>query len=138
MPTPKEITLAPQDRLATVEHLAPRFFREVLRRDHMEHLVADGSDLYDFAEDEVNTVETMLDRMRAHYFIDGGEANSTRVRELLGPGDDSTDCCHAFVKVPLLGRSMTPSSLLLTLLFPAPGCRIRGAPRKLPRQGYRG
>jgi hypothetical protein len=47
---PKRIELASQSRLAEVESLAPRFFREVLEYEYGDVLVTDESDLRDFAD----------------------------------------------------------------------------------------
>jgi hypothetical protein len=49
VPDHRETELAPQDRLATVEPLLPRFLREVLGWDPEDCLVTDGADLFDFA-----------------------------------------------------------------------------------------
>jgi hypothetical protein len=83
---PRKIELAPQTRLVAVEHLAPRFFHEVLECDYEDCLVTDESDLRDFADvfghREVE-VAAMLDRIEAHYLVDGRAAQSTRIIELL-------------------------------------------------------
>lgn len=83
---PKKIELAVQERLAAVEHLAPRFFHEVLEYEYENCLVTDESDLRDFAdvfgEREVQ-VAAMLDRLEVHYLIDSRAAKSTRIVELL-------------------------------------------------------
>jgi hypothetical protein len=44
----KQIVLGPQARLEAVEHLAPRFFREVLEYDYADCLITDESDLLHF------------------------------------------------------------------------------------------
>jgi hypothetical protein len=82
----KRIEFAPQDRLSAVEDLAPRFFREVIEYDYEDCLVSDESDLSDFADafgDHQAEVEAMLDRLEAHYLIDGRAAGSTRIVNLL-------------------------------------------------------
>lgn len=83
---PKRFELASQDRLGEVEHLAERFFREVLDFEYGECLVTDESDLRDFAEvagDPDEAVETMLDRLEGHYLIDARVVGSTRIVHLL-------------------------------------------------------
>lgn len=83
---PERFELAPQARLDAVEHLAPRFFREVIGWAYEDCLVTDESDLYDFTDltgDQVAEAARMLDRMEAYYAIDGRAANSTRIVELL-------------------------------------------------------
>jgi hypothetical protein len=83
----RKFTLAPQERLAQVEDLAPRFFREILDMDYFECLVTDESDLRDFtnafANDHSTEVAMMLDRLEAHYLIDARVVDSTRVVDLL-------------------------------------------------------
>lgn len=77
---------APQDRLEAVGHLAPRFFREVVGWDYAEVLVTDESDLRDYADltgDRRAEVAGMLDRMAAHYRVDGRRAKSTIIVDLL-------------------------------------------------------
>ena len=77
---------APQDRLEGVGHLAPRFFRDVVGWDYGEVLVTDESDLRDFADltgDRNAEVAGMLDRMAAHYSVDGRLAKSTLIVDLL-------------------------------------------------------
>ena len=83
---PKRIELASQSRLADVEALAPRFFREVLEYEYGDVLVTDESDLRDFADvfgDRDAAVDSMLDRLESHYLIDGRQLGSTRIVELL-------------------------------------------------------
>ena len=81
------IVLAPQTRLAGVEHLAPRFFREVLGYEFTDCLITDESDLHDFAAgtfgDRNADVESMLARLEAHYLIDARAAHSTRIVDVL-------------------------------------------------------
>jgi len=82
----RQFERAPQERLAAVSHLAPRFFRDVVGWDYAEVLVTDESDLSDFADvtdDRRAQVSEMLDRMAAHYGVDGRSVGSTRVVELL-------------------------------------------------------
>jgi hypothetical protein len=82
----KKITFAPQDRLAAVEALAPRFFREVVGYEFAECLVTDESDLRDFTDafgDHNAEVQAMLDRLEVHYLVDGRAAGSTRIIDLL-------------------------------------------------------
>lgn len=82
----KKITFAPHTRLAIVELLAPRFFREVVGYEYEECLITDESDLLDFTGpdgDHRAAVEEMLDRLEAHYLIDGRAATSTRIVDLL-------------------------------------------------------
>lgn len=80
---------APQDRLSRVEHLAPRFFREVLEWDYDECLVTDDSMLSDFATataplpERRAEVEAFLTRMQAHYLIDGRSRGSLLIVDLL-------------------------------------------------------
>ncbi len=77
---------ASQRRIQAIEDLAPRFFREVLDFDYDECLVTDESDLRDFTDafgDHDTELETLLDRLQAHYLIDGRAAGSTRIVELL-------------------------------------------------------
>ena len=83
---PKKITFASRDRLSLVEDLAPRFFLEVLDLDNEECLITDESDLSDFTDigsDHPAEVEGLLDRLEAHYHIDGRAAGSSRVVDLL-------------------------------------------------------
>ena len=83
---PRHFELAQQNRLDAVEHLAPRFFREVLGWDCADVLVTDESDLRDFADPTGNRdveVAAMLDRIKTHYRIDGRLAGSTRIVALL-------------------------------------------------------
>jgi hypothetical protein len=84
--TEKEFTLAPQDRLAAVETLAPRFFSEVLDLDYAECLTTDESDLCDYTsslEPGAEEVEAVLDRIERHYLVDCRAAGSTRIVDLL-------------------------------------------------------
>lgn len=89
--TPRErnVELASQERLARVEHLAPRFFREVLGWEYDEVLVTDESDLRDFADatapqhERMAEIETFFARMNEEYFVDGRSAGSTRIVDLL-------------------------------------------------------
>jgi hypothetical protein len=81
----KKIVLAPQSRMEAVQPLAERFFAEVLGYDLDDCLVTDESDLYDFADPTVPArpqVEAMLDRLEAHYLIDG-RIGSTCIVDLL-------------------------------------------------------
>lgn len=81
------IVLASQARLEAVEHLATRFFREVVGYDYAECLITDESDLLDFTgasgEKSKAELEEMSDRLEAHYLIDGRELGSTRIVALL-------------------------------------------------------
>jgi hypothetical protein len=87
MDKPKRVEFASQGRLHEVEHLAPRFFQEVLEYDYSNCLVTDESDLYDFAcvmgNDAEAEVAAMLDRFTAHYFLDARAAGSTGIVDLL-------------------------------------------------------
>lgn len=72
--------------MAVVEHLAPRFFRAVLGYEYEECLITDESDLRDFVDVFGNhdaEIAAMLDRLEAHYFIDGRELGTTRIVDLL-------------------------------------------------------
>ena len=83
---PKKVVLAAQNRLSRVEHLAPRFFREVVGYDYDECVITDESDLRDFGnvfDDRDAEVAEMLDRLEAHYLIDGRSLGSTRIVDLL-------------------------------------------------------
>lgn len=83
---PKKIELAARKRLAAVEHLAPRFFHRVLEYDYEDCLVTDESDMRDFADafgDREAGLAAMLDRLEAHYLVDGRAAKSTSIVELL-------------------------------------------------------
>jgi hypothetical protein len=83
---PKKIELASQSRLLAVEHLAPRFFREVLAREFNACLVTDESDLRDFVDvfgDRDSDLAAMFDRIEGHYLMDGREAGSSRIVDLL-------------------------------------------------------
>jgi len=78
--------LAPQDRMAAVEDLAPRFFREVVGWEYDEVLVSDESDLVDFADvtgDRKQEVQVMLSRFGSTYGLDPRAAKSTRIVDLL-------------------------------------------------------
>ena len=82
----RRIELASRHRLAKVERLAPRFFREVIGQPYADCLVTDESDLSDFAEvspDRGAQVAAMLDRFRAHYLVGGQPVGSTRIIDLL-------------------------------------------------------
>ena len=82
----KKIELASRIRLAHVEELAPRFFREVVGHEYVDCLVTDESDLLDFAavsQDRDAAVAMMLDRLEAHYLVDGRAIGSTRIVDLL-------------------------------------------------------
>ena len=82
----RHFELAATNRLDAVARLAPRFFREVVGWDYAEVLVTDESDLRDFADTTGNRdleVTEMLDRMAAHYGIDGRQVGSTRIVGLL-------------------------------------------------------
>jgi hypothetical protein len=82
----EKIEIASQNRLRAVEHLAPRFFQEVLGYDYKECLITDESDLTDFADafgDRNLEVAVMLDRLEAHYLFDPRGATSTRIVDLL-------------------------------------------------------
>ena len=75
--TGKRIELAPQNRLSGVEHLAPRFFQEVLGRDYAECLITDESRLSDFANAFAGRaaaaaeVQGFFAAMERHYLLDG-------------------------------------------------------------------
>jgi hypothetical protein len=78
--------LAPQDKLAPLEYLAPRFFREVVGLEYSDVLVTDESDLFDFADvtgDREQEVQRMLLRMGATYGIDPSHIQSTKITDLL-------------------------------------------------------
>ena len=82
----RRFEFAPRDRLEAVRHLAPRFFHDVVGWDYEEVLVTDESDLRDFADltgDRSAEVAGMLDRMAAHYSVDGRLAKSTLIVDLL-------------------------------------------------------
>ena len=81
-----KVVLAPRDRLAAVESLAPRFFTHVVGCEYAECLVTDESELRDFADvfgDRGAEIAAMLDRLEAHYAVDGRAAGSTRIVDLL-------------------------------------------------------
>lgn len=48
IPRKRRVELAAQDHLAAVEHLLPRFVREILGWDPDDCLITDESDLFDF------------------------------------------------------------------------------------------
>ena len=83
--TNKPIKIAPQHRLSMVEHLAPRFFREVLSRDYANCLITDESHLSDFANASAGRaaaeaeVERFVVAMDAHYYLDGRSVGTTIV-----------------------------------------------------------
>jgi hypothetical protein len=82
----KRFELAPQDRMAGVEDLAPRFFREVVGWEYDEVLVTDESELSDFADvtaDRKREVQVMLRRMESTYGLAPTAAKSTRIIDLL-------------------------------------------------------
>lgn len=69
-----------------VEHLAPRFFREVLDAEYEECLVTDESDLRDFVVVENpsgDVISSTLGRLEKHYFIDYPAVASTRIIDIL-------------------------------------------------------
>jgi hypothetical protein len=88
VPDHRETELAPQDRLATVEPLLPRFLREVLGWDPEDCLVTDGADLFDFACATASRAERQaqvggfLDRLRAYYLLPSAPS-TTRIVDLL-------------------------------------------------------
>jgi hypothetical protein len=65
-----------------VEHLAPRFFKEVLDYDYNDCLITDESDLLDFIGSGP-PLEQALDRLEAHYLWDGRSLGTTRIVALL-------------------------------------------------------
>jgi hypothetical protein len=80
------IELAPRDRLMRVEHLAPRFFREVLDARYEECLVTDESDLEHFVvakSSSEHAVSATLSRMENHYFLGYPTAESSRIVDIL-------------------------------------------------------
>ena len=82
----RRIELASRHRLATVEKLAPRVFREVINRTYADCLVTDESDLSDFVDvsgDREAQVAALLDRFRTHYSIGSQPLGSTRIVDLL-------------------------------------------------------
>lgn len=82
----RQFERAPQERLAAVGQLAPRFFQNVVGWDYAEVLVTDESDLSDFADvmgDRKAQVSDMLDRMAAHYGVDSRVVGSARIVDLL-------------------------------------------------------
>ena len=69
-----------------VEHLAPRFFREVLDIRYEECLVTAESDLQDFVivkSSSDDAVSALLGRAETHYFISYPAAASTRIVDIL-------------------------------------------------------
>ena len=80
---------APTDRLSQVEHLAPRFFREILGWDYGECFVTDESALSDFVTvtdpppQRRAAVEGFLVRIEEHYFLPGKGPGSTRIVDIL-------------------------------------------------------
>lgn len=76
------IELASQARLKAVEYLAPRFFTEVIGIAYEDCLVTDESDLSDFVRAD-HSMEAFLETFFTHYFVDPGEAGSTRIVDLL-------------------------------------------------------
>lgn len=82
-----KVEIAPQDRLSAVEHLAPRFFREVLDYDYDECAISDDSDLGDFTDlagsDYEALIEAMFNRFQACYQLDPRQVGSTRIVDLL-------------------------------------------------------
>ena len=74
------------DRLATVESLAPRFYREIFGLDYAECVTTDESDLADFTsfgEPVAPELARLLDRIEPHYLIDVRAAQSTRIVDVL-------------------------------------------------------
>jgi hypothetical protein len=80
-PIRKRIEFAAQSRLAGVEHLAPRFFAEVVQRDYGDFMITDLSDLHDILD--AAKVEMALDRMDEHFLVDSRACDSTRIVDLL-------------------------------------------------------
>jgi hypothetical protein len=78
----KRIEFASQERLSAVEHLAPRFFEEVLDYDYGNCLITDESDMLDFVRPGP-PLESALDRIEEHYFFDARSLGTTRIVALL-------------------------------------------------------
>jgi hypothetical protein len=81
---------ASRERLSAVEHLAGRFFREVVvDHEYEDVLLTDESDLYDFTSftdprtQRDAEVTAMLARMTAHYLVDADTAGTTSIVGLL-------------------------------------------------------
>ena len=80
---------APVDRLSKVEHLAPRFFREILEWDYSECFVTDESELSDFATvtdplpERQAAVQRFLDRVQEHYYLRRKPTGTTRIVDIL-------------------------------------------------------
>ncbi len=84
--TPIKFELASTERLAAVEALTARFYREILELDYAECLTTDESDLADFTsfgEPVAPELVRLLDRIEQHYLVDVREAQSTRIVDVL-------------------------------------------------------
>jgi len=79
---PKKIKFASAARFKRLEHLAPRFFEEVLRMEYSDLVfVSDLSDLHDFTG--AAGVDEFFERFESHYLIDPRQIGSTRIVDLL-------------------------------------------------------
>jgi hypothetical protein len=85
--TRKRIEFAPDDRLSAVEHLAPRFFAEVVGIPYEDCLITDYSQLGHFADNADGKGEArlyrMFDRIVEHYRIDVRPLDTDRIVTLL-------------------------------------------------------
>lgn len=76
-----DVEFAPMDRLSEVEHLAPKFFSEILELDYADCLVTDESSLWDFHADPDNTL--YFARILEVYGTDVADIDSGRLVDIL-------------------------------------------------------
>jgi hypothetical protein len=76
-----DIEIAPIDRLAELEHLAPKFFSDVLDLNYADCLITDQSSLWDFHDQTDNS--HYLNRIRDVYGIDVSNIDSARIVDIL-------------------------------------------------------
>lgn len=83
----KPIRFASDDRLSAVEHLAPRFFADVMDFDYDNCMITDESCIGDFVSNADGQgrakVLAMLDRVAEHYFVDVRHLETDNIVELL-------------------------------------------------------
>lgn len=76
-----DFSFAPADRVAKLEDVAPKFFREIIGIDFRDCLITDESSLWDFHFDADN--ETMFKRIDAVYGVDVRDIESGDIADIL-------------------------------------------------------
>jgi hypothetical protein len=72
---------AATDRLADVEHLAPRFFSEVIGMDYADCIITDESSIWDFHAEADN--ESYFERIVEVYGVNVRDIESGNIVEIL-------------------------------------------------------